>query len=139
MKAKLTILILQILNTSVIVHINRDFRALLKSLPSFDGARLAFRQLPSEIDAYAPNFSSSVIGYEVLPPPDIEKIFGLTGGNIFHGSMSLDQLYFTRPVSRYSNYTTPIKGLYLCGSGAHPGGGVTGAPGRLAALIAMQD
>ncbi|VDM81263.1 unnamed protein product [Strongylus vulgaris] len=91
----------------------------------------------SEIDAYAPNFSSSVIGYEVLPPPDIEKIFGLTGGNIFHGSMSLDQLYFTRPVSRYSNYTTPIKGLYLCGSGAHPGGGVTGAPGRLAASILL--
>ncbi|CAJ0590694.1 unnamed protein product [Cylicocyclus nassatus] len=93
----------------------------------------------SEIDAYAPNFSSSIIGYEVLPPPDIEKIFGITGGNIFHGSMSLDQLYFTRPVSRYSNYTTPIKGLYLCGSGAHPGGGVTGAPGRLAALVALQQ
>ncbi|EYC21034.1 hypothetical protein Y032_0020g192 [Ancylostoma ceylanicum] len=92
----------------------------------------------NEIDAYAPNFSLSVIGYEVLPPPDIERIFGLTGGNIFHGSMSLDQLYFTRPTSRYSNYTTPIKGLFLCGSGAHPGGGVTGAPGRLGALAALQ-
>ncbi|CAJ0590697.1 unnamed protein product [Cylicocyclus nassatus] len=93
----------------------------------------------NEIDKYAPNFSSSIIGYEVLSPPDIEKVFGLIGGNVFHGSMSLDQLYFTRPVSRYSNYTTPIKGLYLCGSGPHPGGGVTGAPGRLAALVALQQ
>ncbi|KAK6746980.1 hypothetical protein RB195_000308 [Necator americanus] len=92
----------------------------------------------NEIDAYAPNFSSSIIGYEVLPPPDIERIFGLTGGNIFHGSMSLDQLYFTRPVSHHSNYRTPIRGLFLCGSGAHPGGGVTGAPGRLGAHVALQ-
>nr|CDJ97108.1 pyridine nucleotide-disulfide oxidoreductase [Haemonchus contortus] len=91
----------------------------------------------NEIDCYAPNFSSSVVGYEVLPPPDIERIFGLTGGNIFHGSMTLDQLYFTRPVPRYSNFRTPIKGLFLCGSGAHPGGGVTGAPGRLGALAAL--
>nr|CDJ81685.1 FAD dependent oxidoreductase domain containing protein [Haemonchus contortus] len=93
----------------------------------------------NEIDCYAPNFSSSVVGYEVLPPPDIERIFGLTGGNIFHGSMTLDQLYFTRPVPRYSNFKTPIKGLFLCGSGAHPGGGVTGAPGRLGALAALHD
>ncbi|VDL85648.1 unnamed protein product [Nippostrongylus brasiliensis] len=92
-----------------------------------------------EIDCYAPNFSASVVGYEVLPPPEIERIFGLTGGNIFHGSMSLDQLYFSRPVPRFSDFRTPIPGLFLCGSGAHPGGGVTGAPGRLAALTALQQ
>ncbi|KAK6053560.1 pyridine nucleotide-disulfide oxidoreductase domain-containing protein 2 family protein [Cooperia oncophora] len=67
----------------------------------------------NEIDCYAPNFSSSVIGYEVLPPPEIERIFGLTGGNIFHGSMTLDQLYFSRPVARFSDFRTPITGLFL--------------------------
>ncbi|UMM30411.1 hypothetical protein L5515_012306 [Caenorhabditis briggsae] len=92
----------------------------------------------SEIDAYAPNFSSSVIGYDILTPPDIQNTFGITGGNIFHGSMSLDQLYTSRPVSKWANYSTPIKSLYLCGSGAHPGGGVTGAPGRLSALHALK-
>ncbi|PAV77815.1 hypothetical protein WR25_01371 isoform A [Diploscapter pachys] len=93
----------------------------------------------SQIDEYAPNFSKSVVGYEVLPPPDLERIFGVTGGNIFHGSMSLDQLYFSRPIPKYSNYKTPIKNLYLCGSGAHPGGGVTGSPGRLAVKEALGD
>ncbi|CAB3406039.1 unnamed protein product [Caenorhabditis bovis] len=92
----------------------------------------------SEIDAYAPNFSSSIIGYDILTPPDIEKTFGITGGNIFHGSMGLDQLYITRPLPKYSNYSTPIQSLFLCGSGAHPGGGVTGAPGRLGAQHALQ-
>uniref|UniRef100_A0A1I7T2B7 Pyridine nucleotide-disulfide oxidoreductase domain-containing protein 2 n=1 Tax=Caenorhabditis tropicalis TaxID=1561998 RepID=A0A1I7T2B7_9PELO len=92
----------------------------------------------SEIDAYAPNFSSSVIGYDILTPPDIQNTFGITGGNIFHGSMSLDQLYLSRPVSKWANYSTPIQSLYLCGSGAHPGGGVTGAPGRLSALHALK-
>ncbi|CAI4228006.1 unnamed protein product [Auanema sp. JU1783] len=93
-------------------------------------ARLVF----SEIDAYAPNFSKSIVGYEVLTPPKLEEVFGITGGNIFHGGISLDQLYFSRPVASHSNYESPIAGLYLCGSGTHPGGGVTGAPGRLAAL-----
>ncbi|EGT46821.1 hypothetical protein CAEBREN_26243 [Caenorhabditis brenneri] len=92
----------------------------------------------SEIDAYAPNFSSSVIGYDILTPPDIQNTFGITGGNIFHGSMSLDQLYLSRPVTKWANYSTPINSLYLCGSGAHPGGGVTGAPGRLSALHALK-
>uniref|UniRef100_A0AC35G329 Amine oxidase domain-containing protein n=1 Tax=Panagrolaimus sp. PS1159 TaxID=55785 RepID=A0AC35G329_9BILA len=97
------------------------------------------RHVFSEIDAYAPNFSKSIVGYEVLPPPELEKIFNLTGGNIFHGSMSLDQLYFLRPIKGMSNYKAPIKGLYLCGSGTHPGGGVTGSPGRLAALTALNN
>ncbi|XP_063818360.1 pyridine nucleotide-disulfide oxidoreductase domain-containing protein 2 isoform X2 [Pseudophryne corroboree] len=91
------------------------------------------------IEKYAPGFRASVIGRDVLTPPDLEKLIGLPGGNIFHGSMSLDQLYFARPIPKFSNYRTPISGLYLCGSGAHPGGGVMGAPGRNAALVALQD
>ncbi|XP_073537441.1 pyridine nucleotide-disulfide oxidoreductase domain-containing protein 2 isoform X2 [Phyllobates terribilis] len=91
------------------------------------------------IEKYAPGFKASVIGRDVLTPPDLERIFGLSGGNIFHGSMSLDQLYFARPIPGFANYRTPIHGLYMCGSGAHPGGGVMGASGRNAALAALQD
>ncbi|XP_069467642.1 pyridine nucleotide-disulfide oxidoreductase domain-containing protein 2 [Ambystoma mexicanum] len=91
------------------------------------------------IEKYAPGFKASVIGRDILTPPDLERIFGLTGGNIFHGSMSLDQLYFGRPAPSYSNYRSPVHGLYLCGSGAHPGGGVMGSPGRNAALVALKD
>jgi len=91
----------------------------------------------SQIDEYCPGFSQSIVGYECLPPPELERIFGLTGGNIFHGTMSLDQLFWTRPTAQCANYSTPIGGLYLCGSGAHPGGGVTGAPGRLAAMTVL--
>ncbi|XP_072026882.1 pyridine nucleotide-disulfide oxidoreductase domain-containing protein 2-like [Amphiura filiformis] len=91
------------------------------------------------IESYAPGFKDSVVGRDILPPPDLERIFGLTGGNIFHGAMSLDQLYFTRPVTSSSSYRSPVKGLYLCGSGAHPGGGVMGACGRNAAYVAQTD
>uniref|UniRef100_A0A8D0E9C4 Pyridine nucleotide-disulfide oxidoreductase domain-containing protein 2 n=1 Tax=Salvator merianae TaxID=96440 RepID=A0A8D0E9C4_SALMN len=91
------------------------------------------------IEAYAPGFKASVIGRDVLTPPDLEQIFGLPGGNIFHGAMSLDQLYFARPAPFYSSYRSPIQGLYLCGSGAHPGGGVMGAVGRNAARVALED
>ncbi|KAJ7325092.1 hypothetical protein JRQ81_018112 [Phrynocephalus forsythii] len=91
------------------------------------------------IEAYAPGFKASVIGRDVLTPPDLERIFGLPGGNIFHGAMSLDQLYFARPLPSYSSYRSPIQGLYLCGSGTHPGGGVMGAAGRNAARIALGD
>ncbi|XP_073451647.1 pyridine nucleotide-disulfide oxidoreductase domain-containing protein 2-like [Aquarana catesbeiana] len=91
------------------------------------------------IEKYAPGFKSTVIGRDVLTPPDLESIFGLPGGNIFHGSMSLDQLYFARPGPGSSDYRSPIQSLYLCGSGAHPGGGVMGASGRNAALVAMKD
>ncbi|KAK7071141.1 Pyridine nucleotide-disulfide oxidoreductase domain-containing protein 2, partial [Halocaridina rubra] len=90
------------------------------------------------VEKYAPGFRDSIIGYEVLPPPDLECIFGLTGGNIFHGAMSLDQLFISRPSLSHPSPFTPISGLLLCGSGAHPGGGVMGAPGRLAALSALQ-
>lgn len=93
------------------------------------------------VEEYAPGFRESVVGKEVLCPPVLEETFGLTGGNIFHGSMSLDQLYMTRPITaaQGSTVTPSISGLYLCGSGAHPGGGVMGAPGRLAAKTATQD
>ncbi|KAJ3674449.1 hypothetical protein LUZ60_005065 [Juncus effusus] len=93
----------------------------------------------SLIDEYAPGFSSSIIGYDMLTPLDLEKEFGLTGGNIFHGAMGLDSLFLMRPTKGWSGYKTPIKGLYLCGSGAHPGGGVMGAPGRNAASVVIQD
>ena len=83
---------------------------------------------------YAPGFKDSIVGKEVLPPPELERVFGLTGGNIFHGSMSLDQLYLARPTTDSSpGPATPVSSLLLCGSGAHPGGGVMGAPGRIAA------
>lgn len=95
-------------------------------------------KLFDDIEEYAPGFKSSIIGSDILTPPDLERVFGLTGGNIFHGALALDQLYFFRPLPRYSNYETPISGLFLCGSGAHPGGGVMGSPGRLAALSALE-
>ncbi|XP_039994625.1 pyridine nucleotide-disulfide oxidoreductase domain-containing protein 2 isoform X2 [Xiphias gladius] len=91
------------------------------------------------VEQYAPGFKKSVVGRDILAPPDLERIFGLTGGNIFHGSMSLDQLYLARPLPFLSDYRSPIKGLYLCGSGCHPGGGVMGSPGWNAALTVMAD
>ncbi|KAL9461582.1 hypothetical protein AB3S75_004554 [Citrus x aurantiifolia] len=93
----------------------------------------------SLIDEYAPGFSSSIIGYDMLTPPDLEREIGLTGGNIFHGAMGLDSLFLMRPVKGWSNYRTPLQGLYMCGSGTHPGGGVMGAPGCNAARIVLQD
>ncbi|KAM9197009.1 pyridine nucleotide-disulfide oxidoreductase domain-containing protein 2 isoform 2-T2 [Dugong dugon] len=95
------------------------------------------------IEAYAPGFKSSVVGRDILTPPDLERIFGLPGGNIFHCSMSLDQLYFARPLPLHSSYRCPLPGLYLCGSGAHPdslpGGGVMGAAGHNAAHVVFGD
>jgi phytoene dehydrogenase-like protein len=85
------------------------------------------------IEEYAPGFRSLVLERQVLTPLDLERRFGLTGGNIFHGEMSLDQMFVMRPVPACSRYATPIRGLYLCGSGTHPGGGVMGAPGYNAA------
>lgn len=82
------------------------------------------------IEEYAPGFRRQVIDRMVLTPLDLERRFGLAGGNIFHGEMSLDQMFFLRPTAGWARYRTPIRGLYLCGSGAHPGGGVMGAPGH---------
>ena len=83
----------------------------------------------SLIEEYAPNIRSIVERRQVLTPLDLERRFGITGGNIFHGEMSLDQMFVMRPVAGWARYRTPVRGLYLCGSGAHPGGGVMGAPG----------
>lgn len=85
------------------------------------------------IEEYCPNIRSIVVERQTLTPLDLERRFGLTGGNIFHGEMSLDQMFVLRPVAGWARYRTPVRGLYLCGSGAHPGGGVMGAPGHNAA------
>jgi phytoene dehydrogenase-like protein len=91
------------------------------------------------IAEYAPNIKDAVVHREVVSPVDLERRFGLLGGNIFHGEMSLDQLYSLRPVPEVPAYRTPIRGLYLCGSGTHPGGGVMGAPGHNAARVMARD
>ena len=91
------------------------------------------------VDDVAPNFARSVLGRRVLSPLDLEREFGLTGGDIFHGALALDQLFSARPVLGNADYRMPIGGLYLCGSGAHPGGGVTGIPGRNAAREILRD
>jgi phytoene dehydrogenase-like protein len=85
------------------------------------------------LNEYAPNFKRSVIARQVLSPLDLERVFGLTGGNIFQGAMTMNQLFSLRPVIGFADYRTPLKGLYLCGSAAHPGGGVIGAAGWNAA------
>jgi phytoene dehydrogenase-like protein len=85
------------------------------------------------IAEYAPNIHSIIEQMQVLTPLEMERRFGITGGNIFHGEMSLDQMFVMRPVAGWARYRTPVKGLYLCGSGTHPGGGVMGAPGYNAA------
>lgn len=91
------------------------------------------------VDHCAPGFAKSVLGRQINSPQDLEDRFGLIGGDIFHGRMSLDQLFSARPVLGYGSYRGPIKGLYMCGSGTHPGGGVTGAPGYNAAQIILKD
>jgi phytoene dehydrogenase-like protein len=92
-----------------------------------------------KISGYAPGFADSIIARRVFTPLDLERTFGITEGNIFHGDLSLDQLFFMRPLPGWSQYRTPIVGLYLCGAGTHPGGGVTGAPGHNAALQILGD
>ncbi|MBO9500372.1 NAD(P)/FAD-dependent oxidoreductase [Brevundimonas sp. A19_0] len=91
------------------------------------------------VDAHAPGFRQSVVGRLALGPRDLERRFGLIGGDIFHGRLSLDQLFSARPVLGHADYRMPVPGLYLCGSGAHPGGGVTGAPGHNAARAVIRD
>jgi phytoene dehydrogenase-like protein len=91
------------------------------------------------VDSYAPGFAGSVIGRQVLSPLDLERQFGLLGGDIFHGALSLNQLFSARPMLGHADYRGPLKGLYHCGSGAHPGGGVTGAPGHNAARVILGD
>jgi phytoene dehydrogenase-like protein len=91
------------------------------------------------VDRYAPGFATSVIGRQILSPLDLERQFGLLGGDIFHGALTLNQLFSARPMLGHADYRGPLKGLYHCGSGAHPGGGVTGAPGHNAARVILGD
>ncbi len=91
------------------------------------------------VNHYAPNFKASVLGRMVLSPLDLEKRFGLTGGDIFHGALTLDQLWSARPLLGHGAYRGPIKGLYMCSAGTHPGGGVSGAPGHNAAREIVRD
>ena len=91
------------------------------------------------LNEYAPNFKKSVIDRQVMTPPDMERVYGLTGGNIMQGAMSLSSMFSFRPVAGYANYRTPIRGLYMCGAAAHPGGGVMGACGLNAAREILRD
>ncbi len=107
---------------------------------TWDQHREAVADLMIEtVEAYAPGFRASVIARQSLSPLDLERIFGLPNGDIFHGAMTLDQLFSARPMLGFADYRMPVAGLYLCGSGAHPGGGVTGAPGHNAAQAVIAD
>ena len=91
------------------------------------------------LEEYIPNLRKIILHRQILSPWDLEEMIGLTGGNIFHGELTPDQLLFLRPTPGWAQYRMPIKGLYLCGSGAHPGGGVMGAPGYNAAREILKD
>jgi phytoene dehydrogenase-like protein len=107
---------------------------------SWDAARDTVADLMiATVDRFAPGFAASVIGRQVLSPLDLEREFGLLGGDIFHGALTLNQLFSARPMLGYAGYRGPLRGLYHCGSGAHPGGGVTGAPGHNAARVIIGD
>jgi phytoene dehydrogenase-like protein len=107
---------------------------------SWDQERDAYgRRVIGVIDRHCPGFASSVEQVEVLAPPDIEARFGLLGGNIFQGEMTPDQMFSMRPIPGYADHRTPVRGLYLCGSGTHPGGGVMAVPGRNCASVVLRD
>lgn len=107
---------------------------------TWDELREPFAERVLDVIAhYAPNIRDIIEHRQVLTPYDLEQRFGITGGNIFHGDMSLDQMFVLRPVAGWARYRTPVRGLYLCGSGAHPGGGVMGAPGYNAAREILKD
>jgi phytoene dehydrogenase-like protein len=112
----------------------------LPSGASWDDAKHEVEELMiATVDRHAPNFAASVVGRRALSPLDLERDFGLIGGDIFHGSLALDQLFSARPVLGHGHYRGPLKGLYMCGAGTHPGGGVTGVPGHNAAREILRD
>ena len=107
---------------------------------SWDAERERVADLMIEtVNEHAPNFKAAVIARQILSPLDLERTFGLVGGDIFHGALALDQLFSARPLLGYGNYRGPLPGLYMCGSGTHPGGGVSGAPGHNAAREILAD
>jgi len=99
----------------------------------------AIERIFGVVERFAPGFRESVLAHSALSPADLEAQFGLTAGDIFHGALSLDQLWSARPLLGFADYRSPVKGLYLCGAGAHPGGGVTGAPGHNCAREVLRD
>jgi phytoene dehydrogenase-like protein len=107
---------------------------------SWDAHRETVADLMIEtVNGFAPNFKAAVLGRQIMSPLDLERTFGLIGGDIFHGQLSLDQMFSARPMLGHGNYRGPLPGLYMCGSGTHPGGGVTGAPGHNAAREIITD
>lgn len=104
-----------------------------------DHREAAADQVIATVNRYAPNFRASVLARQILSPLDLERDFGLVGGDIFHGALSLNQLFSARPMLGHADYRTPVPGLYQCGAGTHPGGGVTGAPGHNAAREVLKD
>ena len=118
----------------------QHFDPVLPGEESWDDAREAAADAIVEtVNRHAPNFKASILARKVLSPLDLEREFGMIGGDICHGALTLDQLFSARPVLGYADYRSPVRGLYLCGSGAHPGGGVTGAPGHNAAREILRD
>jgi len=120
-------------------HVEPDLGAVLPGRTWDDARQEVAALMVATVDRAAPNFKASVIGRHVLSPLDLEREYGLTGGDIFHGALTLDQLFSARPVLGHADYRAPIRGLYLCGSGTHPGGGVTGVPGHNAAREILRD
>jgi len=118
----------------------QQFSPTLKNGMSWNDARLdAAECIINTVDTYAPNFKNSIEGTMILSPLDLEEKFGLIGGDIMHGHMTLDQMWAARPLLNYGDYRGPLKSLYMCGSGTHPGGGVTGLPGKNAAREILKD
>jgi phytoene dehydrogenase-like protein len=118
----------------------QHFRYALPAGRTWDAEReSAADAIVDHVNRFAPNFRASILGRRILTPLDLEREFGLVGGDIFHGKLTLNQLFSARPVLGYADYHMPLKGLYLCGSGAHPGGGVTGLPGHNAAREVLRS
>jgi phytoene dehydrogenase-like protein len=104
-----------------------------------DAREAAAETIIDTITAHAPNFRDAIVGKVILSPLDLEEKLGLIGGDIMHGVMTLDQMWAARPLMNHGDYRGPLKGLYMCGAGSHPGGGVTGLPGRNAAREVLKD
>jgi phytoene dehydrogenase-like protein len=118
----------------------QQFAPVLPGGRSWDDEREAAADLIIDtVEEYAPGFRASILGRQVLSPKGLERKFGLVGGDIMHGNLTLDQMWSARPVLGHGAYRGPIKGLYMCGSGSHPGGGVTGAPGHNCAHEVLSD
>lgn len=120
-------------------HAEPDLPSVLPGRTWDDARDEVARRMIDAVTRYAPNFASSVLGWRAHSPLDLERDFGLTGGDIYHGALALGQLYAARPVLGHGDYRTPVRGLYLCGAGAHPGGGVSGVPGHNAAREILRD